>query len=602
MAIRQLPNELVNKIAAGEVVERPASVIKELIENSLDANAKNIVITSKRGGKSLMQVKDDGEGMNESDIKLSVARHATSKLNQDNLENITSLGFRGEALASIGSIAKLTISSRAKNSDAGAQIIVEQSRLSPLMPCSMNRGTIVRVENLFENVPARLKFLKSDRAEANAINDIIKRLAMANPHVHFIVEGGERAGINWPSQKGDDALRARLGQIMGAQFIENSFEIDFTIDNIRVFGFGGLPTYTKANSLSQFFFVNNRFVRDKLLFAATRVAYSDYLFRDRFPIIALFVDISPFEVDVNVHPAKTEVRFRDNNSVRSAIIRAIKDGLNKAGYKSANIIGEKTISSFRPPAEFSGEKNYFASSPENYKPMSSPRFQSLPQQTTPNISGLNELSAQFDNAKAQEIEEAKEQDYPLGVARVQIFENYIISQSQEAIFLIDQHAAHERLVYEKFKRQLNEGFVPSQAQLIPIIVELPLEDCENLAQNAKIFEKLGLYLEQFGEKAIAVREVPALLGNRVDIELLVKDLADGLAQWEKSEALSDNLEAVIARMACHGSVRSGRILKQEEMNALLREMENTPHSGQCIHGRPTYVELKKNDIERLFGR
>ncbi len=595
MPIRQLPDDLVNQIAAGEVVERPASVIKELVENSLDAGASMIKITTAKGGKSLMRVEDNGSGMNEADLSLSVERHATSKLANDNLDNINSLGFRGEALASIGAVAKLTISSRTKDAPSGMVLSIDNNQKKLPSPCSMNIGTIIKVENLFENVPARLKFLKSDRAETNAITDVIKRLVMSNPEVHFILEGNDRATLNYPSQSGKGALKARVAQVMGTDFVKNSFELDFTYNEIKIAGLAGLPTFSKANSLSQFYFVNGRSVRDKLLLGATRSAFADYLFRDRFPVIALFISVVGADLDVNVHPAKTEVRFRDVGAVRSAIIKAIKQGLESAGYKSSSNVADNTLSAFRS-SPIRNNRNYYSPNPDYLKDFSAEQYR----QVEPNIAGLNELSARFEHQ--DEKQEPDTQDYPLGIARAQIFENFIIAQSKDALLMIDQHAAHERLVYERFKSQLREGTVQSQAQLIPIIVELPIEDCERLEEAADIFEKLGLFLERFGNGAIAVREIPALLGGRTDISALVKDLADGLAEWGQGEALSNRLEEIIARMSCHGSVRSGRILKPEEMNALLRDMENTPYSGQCIHGRPTYVELKKSDIERLFGR
>ncbi len=590
MPIRQLPDDLVNKIAAGEVVERPASVIKELVENSLDAGATRIAITTAKGGKSFMRVEDNGTGMNEADLRLSVERHATSKLAGDNLDNIVSLGFRGEALASIGSVAKLSISSRSQNASSGMVISIEQNDSSDIRPCSMNMGTIVKVEDLFANVPARLKFLKSDRAETSAITDIIKRLAMANTEVQFIIEGADRSSINWPSQSGKEALSARVAQVMGADFVKNSFMLDYENNGIKIAGIAGLPTFSKANSLSQFYFVNGRSVRDKLLLGATRAAYSDYLFRDRFPVVALFISLVSSDLDVNVHPAKTEVRFADAGAIRSALIRAIKIGLESAGYKSSSNISDATFSAFRNKQDFSHHNKFTSPNPYNY------------QQSEPNIAGLDELSAKFEgNPNEQEAQELEQNDYPLGITRGQFFENYIVAQSKDALLLIDQHAAHERLVYERFKAQLNDGKVLSQLQLIPIIIELPEEDCQRLEEAAPIFESLGLCLERFGNVAIAVREIPALLGGRADITMLVKDLADGLAEWGRGEELGKRMEEIIARMACHGSVRSGRILKQQEMNALLRDMESTPHSGQCIHGRPTYVELKKMILKSFLG-
>ncbi len=611
MAIRQLPDNLINRIAAGEVIERPASVVKELVENSLDAGAKKIIITTARGGKEILQVEDDGYGIDEKDLPLAVERHATSKLLDDNLDNITSLGFRGEALASISAVATISIASRTNSAKNGFELTVENGKKSKIKPCSMNRGTIIKVENLFAKIPARLKFLKSDRAETNAITDIIKRLAMANPFVHFIIEGSDRKNINWPAQKGEGALRARIAQIMGADFVKNSFSLNFANEKIKIGALASLPTFTRANSLGQFFFVNGRSVRDKILLNATRVAFSDYIFRDRFPLIALFLSIEPDFVDVNVHPAKSEVRFKDAGIIRSSVIKAIREGLEIAGYKTSSKLSDATLTAFQPAKIVKSDNNSDSNNINLQAKRKSHLFSD-----NPKIEGLNELSAKFDhinrpfetekNVYEQEVgkekKEEKEENYPLGIARAQIFANYIIAQNEHAILLIDQHAAHERLTYEKFKQQLKKGAIATQAQLIPIIVELAEEDCERLVKEAAFFEQLGLYIEPFGNGAIAVREVPALFGAKINIELLIKDLADGLAEWGVGEALEKKIEEIIARMACHGSVRSGRILKQEEMNALLREMEQTPHSGQCIHGRPTYIELKKSDIEKLFGR
>jgi len=614
MAIRQLPETLINRIAAGEVVERPASVVKELVENAIDAGASRIVVTTAGGGRDLIRIEDDGTGMDEADLKLSVERHATSKLSADDLDDIRTLGFRGEALASIGSVAELTISTRQAGAASGLRLAVRNGVKSGPVPAAMNRGTTVEVRNLFANVPARLKFLKSDRAEAGAVTDVVKRLAMANPGVHFVLAGSDRTESNWPAVTGEGALGARLAQVVGADFAENAVELATVRHGIVVAGLAGLPTYTRANSLSQFYFVNGRSVRDKVLVGAVRAAYADYTFRDRFPVVALYVSIDPAEVDVNVHPAKAELRFRDAGAVRGAVVRAIGEALAAAGFKASTTVGEDILAAFQapvpagpPPARAysdAGQPAPFASgSVPHSAPTSAPAWGAAPARAPApsweaELDGLTEPSGRIE---ALEEGEPGTIDFPLGTARAQMFENFIIAQNGDGLLLIDQHAAHERLVYERFKAQMAAGPVPSQRQLIPHVVELPEEDCARLDEAAPTLERLGLYLERFGPRAIAVRETPALLGQ-ADIDGLVKDLADGLAEWETTTALSDRLEAIIARMACHGSVRSGRRLKVEEMNALLREMEATPHSGQCIHGRPTYVELKKRDIERLFGR
>ncbi len=600
MPIRQLPDDLVNRIAAGEVVERPASVVKELVENALDAGAARIIITTSGGGKSLIRIEDDGCGMDEADLVLSVERHATSKLQSDDLEDIRSLGFRGEALASIGSVSDLTLSSRPADAESGLRLEMKRGVAHGPYPFSMNKGTIIEVKNLFAAIPARLKFLKSDRAETGAITDVIKRLAMANPEVHFVLDGSDRTAVNWPAQSGPGALQARVAQVVGADFADNAVTLGASRHGIVVAGLAGLPTFTRANSLSQFYFVNGRSVRDKVLLGAVRGAYADFIFRDRFPAIALFVAIDPHEVDVNVHPAKAELRFRDQGAVRSAVYRAIQEALAAAGYKASSTVAEATLNAFQAPhapnPAAPGPADQFSSglaAPRDFAPP--PQNWQTP--TTPTFGGLNEPSARFE--PYQPIAEAP--DYPLGAARAQMFENFIVAQSGDALVLIDQHAAHERLVYEKFKTQLAAGPVASQAQLIPIVIEMPEEDCDRLEAAAAFLEKLGLYIDRFGPGAIAVNETPALLGQ-ADVTGLIKDLADGLAEWDTTAALLERLDAIIARMACHGSVRSGRQLRVDEMNALLRDMEATPHSGQCIHGRPTYVELKKSDIERLFGR
>ena len=598
MPIRQLPEDLINRIAAGEVVERPASVVKELLENSIDAGASRIVVTTAGGGKTLIRIEDDGCGMDERDLRLSVERHATSKLPSDGLDDIRSLGFRGEALASIGSVAELTIASRTAAAQSGLRLAVRYGAPEPMRPHPMNCGTTVEVKNLFARVPARLKFLKSDRAETAAITDVVRRLAMANSQVHFVLNGADRETLNWPGVALGGATE-RLSQVIGTDFSENAVLLAGARHGVVVNGLAGLPTYSRANSLHQFYFVNGRSVRDKVLLGAVRAAYADFLFRDRFPVIALFVSVDPLEVDVNVHPAKAELRFRDGGAVRSAVLHAISGALAEAGFRAASTVGEAVMDAFRAPemATAAPAPSGFAEGAPVTERSSSFGWTAPPSSFVPRspFSSLAEPSG-----RAETTPEAVE-DFPLGVARAQMFDNFIVAQSGDALLLVDQHAAHERLVYEKFKRELASGPVARQAQLIPVVVELPEDDCRRIEDAASVLEGLGLVVERFGPRAVAVRETPALLG-RTDVTVLIRDLADGLAEWDSTAALSDRLEAVIARMACHGSVRSGRRLRVEEMNALLREMEATPHSGQCIHGRPTYVELKTRDIERLFGR
>jgi len=601
MPIRQLPDDLINRIAAGEVVERPASVVKELVENAIDACARRIEITTAKGGKSLIRVRDDGCGMDEADLRLSVRRHATSKLTDDSLDDIRSLGFRGEALASIGAVAGMTVRSRTADMNEGLEIAVSGGVPGEPHPVGMNPGTLIEVADLFAAVPARLKFLKTDRAEAGAITDAVKRLAMANPQVHFVLEGSDRQPANWPGDTGTEARAGRIAQVMGREFFENAVEIGHSRQGVVVQGLAGLPTFSRANSLSQFFFVNGRAVRDKVLMSAVRAAYSDFLFRDRFPVAALFISVPPAEVDVNVHPAKAEVRFRDAGLVRAAVIRGIGEAIAEAGYRASDHVADQAMSAFRPggtttaPARHAAPGETIAPP----QPMSAASAQASYAATAPEpaMDGLNEPSARFETAPTQDTQAG----FPLGSARAQLFENFIVAQSEDRLVLIDQHAAHERLVYERFKADLANGSAASQAHLIPVIVEMTEEDCDLLEEAASELERFGLYLDRFGPRAVAVRETPAVLGQ-ADVTPLVHDLVDGLADLGGVSALTGRMDAVIGRMACHGSVRSGRRLRAEEMNALLREMEATPHSGQCIHGRPTYVELDKADIERLFGR
>jgi DNA mismatch repair protein MutL len=590
MPIRQLPETLINQIAAGEVVERPASVVKELVENAIDAGARQIRVTTAGGGLALIRVEDDGAGMDEADLMLSVERHATSKLMGDGLDDIRSLGFRGEALASIGAVGALSVASRPAGAASGLRLTVEGGRKGAPHPAPMNRGTVVEVRDLFANVPARRKFMKSERSEAAAITDVVRRLAMASPEVHFIVEGADRTRLNWPGQAGPGALAGRLMQVMGPDFAANAVPLGLSRHGVVVGGLAGLPTYSRANSLSQFYFVNGRSVRDKVLLGAVRAAYADFLFRDRFPAIALLLAIDPAEVDVNVHPAKAELRFRDAGGVRSAVIRAVGEALAAAGYRAASTVADDVIEAFRAPAmagaPAAAPSTGFAGPPP---PLGGGG-------NAGGLAGLAEPSARYDPPAP-----APEPAFPLGVARAQLFENFIVAQNGDALVLIDQHAAHERLVYERFKAELAAGPVASQAHLIPVVIELGEDDCARLEAAAPALAGLGLRLERFGPRAVAVRETPAVLGQ-ADVDGLVRDLADGLAEWGETSTLSTRIEAIIGRMACHGSVRSGRRLRGEEMNALLRNMEATPHAGQCIHGRPTYVELKKRDIERLFGR
>jgi DNA mismatch repair protein MutL len=599
MAIRQLDAGTINRIAAGEVVERPASVVKELVENALDAGARRIDVLTDGGGRRLIQVTDDGSGMSRADLALAVERHATSKLPDDDLLAIRTLGFRGEALPSIGAVARLTIVTRHAGEPHAWAIEVDGGEKSGIRPAALAAGTRVEVRDLFYATPARLKFLKSDRSEADAIRDVVRRLAMSRPDVAFTLAGEERAPATWPAAPpGDDGRLVRLGDILGADFRANAIAVGGGREGLRLQGFAALPTYSKANSLSQYLFVNGRPVRDKLMLGAVRGAYSDYLARDRHPVVALFVEVDPHEVDVNVHPAKTEVRFRDAGLVRASIVRALQDALLRGAQRAATTGGAATIAALRPNAGPRGGFDW----------RSSP-FRPLPVQGATALAGFAEIAqAAFDagapsaDARVQTVDLSPEQiDRPLGAARAQIHETYIVAQTRAGIVIVDQHAAHERLVYERMKAAIDARGVPRQILLIPDVVELDEGDVARLAARTDELARYGLVLEAFGPGAVVVRETPSMLGE-VDAQAMVRDLAEHMAEWDEALPLERRLMHVAATMACHGSVRAGRRLKPDEMNALLREMEVTPNSGQCNHGRPTYVELKLADIERLFGR
>ena len=597
MPVRQLPEAIVNRIAAGEVVERPASVVKELVENALDAGARRIDVITDGGGRRLIRITDDGAGMTRADLELAVERHATSKLDSEDLLAIRTLGFRGEALPSIGAVARLTITTRHAGEPHAWSVTVDAGEKSEAKPAALGRGTTVEVRDLFYATPARLKFLKTDRSEAEAVRDVVRRLAMSRPDVTFTLAGEERAPVTWNA----DADRlTRLGDILGADFRANAITVKAKREGVTLSGFAGLPTLSRANSLGQYLFVNGRPVRDKLLVGAVRAAYADYLPRDRHPLLALFVTLEAREVDVNVHPAKTEVRFRDGGLVRGLIVRALKEALAREGQRAASTGGGATIAAFRPVATPPRGVYDWRQSPA--RPMGlAPRGNA--------VLGLAEAAqAAFDvgapsaDARIESFQPAPDQiDRPLGAARAQIHETYIVTQTRDGLVIVDQHAAHERIVYERLKAAVEASGVARQILLIPEIVELDEAEAARLTARTAELARFGLALDDFGPGAVAVRETPALLGQ-VDVQGLVRDLAEHLAEWDDSLPLERRLLHVSATMACHGSVRAGRRLKPEEMNALLREMEAVPNSGQCNHGRPTYVELKLTDIERLFGR
>jgi DNA mismatch repair protein MutL len=597
MPVRQLPENVINRIAAGEVVERPASVVKELVENALDAGSTRIEVLTDGGGRRLIRVTDDGAGMTRADLELAIERHATSKLDDDDLLAIRTLGFRGEALPSIGAVSRLTITSRHASEPHAWAITVDAGEPSTVKPAALGQGTTVEVRDLFYATPARLKFLKTDRSEAEAAREVVRRLAMSRPDVTFTLAGEERAPVTWNASPDGDRL-LRLGDVLGQDFRANAITIEAEREGVELTGFAALPTLSRANSLGQYLFVNGRPVRDKLLVGAVRAAYADYLPRDRHPLLALFVTLQSREVDVNVHPAKTEVRFRDGGLVRGLIVRALKEALAREGQHAATTGGDATIAAFRPREMPRGGYDW-RRSPARPMPYTAPRssfgFAEAAQSAF-------DVGAPSVDARADVVEAAPELlNRPLGAARAQLHETYIVSQTRDGLVIVDQHAAHERIVYERMKAALDASGVARQILLIPEIVELDEADAARLVARAEELSRFGLALESFGPGAVAVRETPSLLGE-VDAQGLVRDLAEHMAEWDDSLPLERRLMHVAATMACHGSVRAGRRLKPEEMNALLREMEEVPNSGQCNHGRPTYVELKLGDIERLFGR
>lgn len=611
MPVRQLPIQVVNRIAAGEVVERPASAVKELVENAIDAGASRIDIFTEGGGRRRITITDDGAGMTRDDLTLSVDRHATSKLDDEDLLRIRTLGFRGEALPSIGAVSKLDITTRHASEPHAWSLNVDAGAKSGVMPAALTGGTRVEVSDLFYATPARLKFLKTDRTEAEAVREVVRRLAMARPDVAFSLSGEERAPVTWAAALPGAAGRlTRLGDILGADFRASAIEVRSEREGVSVEGFAAAPSLTRANALGQYLFVNGRPVRDKLILGAVRAAYSDYLPRDRHPVVALFVTLDTQEVDANVHPAKTEVRFRNAGLVRALIVHALKDGLAREGKRTAANSDGAAIMAFRsgnspgsiprsgwdwrrspnyPSAAYDG-----AAAPSYAQPFETAAFAEAAQAAFDTGAPTADL-----RANATPISDLL--DRPLGAARTQIHETYIVSQTRDGLVVVDQHAAHERIVYERLKASLERNGVQRQILLIPEIIEMDESTVEKLVARADELEKFGLAIESFGPGAVAVRETPSLLG-KTDAASLLRDLSEHMAEWDEALPLERRLMHVAATMACHGSVRAGRILKPEEMNALLREMEVTPNSGQCNHGRPTYVELKLADIERLFGR
>jgi len=627
MPIRRLSPETVNRIAAGEVVERPASAIKELVENALDAGGRNIEIQADGGGLSRILIADDGKGIPKAELPLAVERHATSKLEPDDagdvdLLRIHTLGFRGEALPSIGSVARLSITTRSRDEAEAWVIQVEGGATRPLAPAPFPgpHGARVEVRDLFYATPARLKFMKSERAEAMAISEEIKRQAMAHEAVAFTLSLDGKVALRLPAEHpGDEGRLKRLSALLGRDFEANALLIDQERDGVRLSGYAGLPTYSRGNAAHQYLFVNGRPVKDRLLQGALRGAYADFLARDRHPAAVLFLDIDPLYVDVNVHPAKAEVRFRDPALVRGLIVGALRHALHAAGHRASTTVAADAMAGFQPHTGVTTGPAYSPSSPSaqgfsGWTGWSQPAAAQV-------LPGLNERSARVEPSwdgpawpqhPAQDSDLATRHsplatpptdplDYPLGAARGQLHANYIVAQTRDGLVIVDQHAAHERLVYERMKAQMAEGSVTRQALLTPEVVDLDPAEAERVASRAEELAEMGLIVEAFGAGAVLVRETPAMLGD-TDVQGLIRDIADDLAEHGAALSLKERMAEVCGTMACHGSVRSGRILTAPEMNALLRQMEATPHSGQCNHGRPTYVELKLHDLEKLFGR
>ena len=607
MPIRQLSPGLINRIAAGEVIERPASVVKELVENAIDADAHSIDIVTSRGGLGLIRVTDDGAGMDADDIALSVERHATSKLQGEDLLRIASLGFRGEALPSIGSVAKLRIASRQRGGGQGLEVEVNGGQKRGPSPAALNSGTVVEVHDLFYATPARLKFMKSEQAENSATGQLVKRIALAFPQVALSLTTGERASLTFPAvMPGDEeGLRLRLGKVMGKEFAAEAVPMKLEREGVTVTGFAGLPTLNRPTQQTQYLFVNGRPVRDKLLLSAVRGGYGDFVPRGRHPMVVLFVALSAEEVDVNVHPAKAEVRFRDAGLARGAVVSAIRQALEAGGLRTTSALGEAMAHAGSGAAVGAGmARPGYASSPyrpQAVRPHPAPRSGGFAEDWQMPLDDIAASSTSANTAAAQEPAPDHVKSHPLGAARAQLHETYIVAETHDSVVIVDQHAAHERLVYEKLKAALAGEGIERQILLIPEVVEIEADQAALVANHAETLEKLGLAVEPFGEAALLVREVPALLA-KADMKALIRDVAEELDALGSTTHLEDRLHEILSRIACHGSVRAGRVLKPQEMDALLREMEATPAAGQCNHGRPTFVQLRLADIEKLFSR
>ncbi|MFW0777859.1 MAG: DNA mismatch repair endonuclease MutL [Rickettsiales bacterium] len=603
MSLRLLPPTLVNRIAAGEVIERPASVVKELAENALDAGATRIDIVLEQAGKNRILISDNGKGMNKDELALCVQRHATSKLPSDDLLDIQFLGFRGEALPSIGSVSRMSIASRARGSDDGWQLHIEGGNVSDLEPAAIAEGTRIEVRDLFFATPARLKFLKSDRAETGQIQDMVKRLAMANPHVSFSLRNEKKTTFKVDASQEElfDARLTRLRDILSKDFADNALMLDNIRENITLTGYAALPTFNRGTSTEQYLFVNGRPVRDRLLLGVVKAAYQDVLAHDRHPVVALYIDMPPQEVDVNVHPAKAEVRFRDAQMIRGLIIGGIRNALAEAGFRASTsnstdmlqrfAVGQSASNS--APAQYAYSEagmSFGESTGHHFEP---------PAQTASLLSG--DMLPPMARAPQEEPSAIDYTAYPLGAARAQLHQTYIVAENADGMVVVDQHAAHERLVHERMKADMKEQGIKRQKLLLPEVVELDEMLVEALIARTDELLEFGLAIEAFGPDTVMVREIPAMLGD-INVSAMIKELADNIREFGEALVLKEKIEQLSGTMACHGSVRAGRSLNISEMNALLRQMEATPHSGQCNHGRPTYVSLKRSDIEKLFGR
>ncbi len=604
MSIRRLPEHLVNRIAAGEVVERPASALKELVENAIDAGATRIAVKLAAGGTDLIEVSDDGCGMSPPEMALALERHATSKLPDDAIDQVATLGFRGEALPSIASVARMTLESRVRGAEGWSRV-VDNGVVVSEGPAALPPGTRVRVEHLFARVPARRKFLRSPKAEYAASLDVMKRLAMARPDIAFSVEHEGRRPLQ---VQGGESQPERVAALTDRALAENSVAVDFAREGLRLGGVAGLPTFNRGVADHQYLFVNGRPVKDRLLIGALRGAYAEMLARDRHPVVALFLEVPPDQVDVNVHPAKTEVRFRDPALVRGMIVSGLRRALDEAGHRSVQRPSEAALGMWQSGDLLGRHPSFIDRHPSESWDLP-PQARDLPHET-PAFAGVTHVSDRrpaflapppLARAEAAIAPVPQSVDHPLGVARGQVARTYIVAEAEDGLVLVDQHAAHERLVLERMRKAMAEGGVASQGLLVPEVVELDEPGCDRLEARADELSQLGLELERFGPQAVLVRAVPAALGKG-DIHGLVTDLADELASFDEALSLKEKLDHVAATMACHGSVRAGRVLSVAEMNALLREMEVTPHSGQCNHGRPTWVKLQHSDIEKLFGR